>query len=107
MNKSNKFSPETRERAVRMVQEHRGEYPSLWAAVESMAPKIGCVPQTLLGWVKQAEVDVGARPGVSTSEAQRVKELEREVKELRRANEILKLASAFFAQAELDRRLKS
>ena len=90
-----------------MVQEHRGEYPSLWAAVESMAPKIGCVPQTLLGWVKQAEVDVGARPGVSTSEAQRVKELEREVKELRRANEILKLASAFFAQAELDRRLKS
>jgi len=107
MNKSNKFSPETRERAVRMVQEHRGEYPSLWAAVESMAPKIGCVPQTLLGWVKQAEVDVGARPGVSTTEAQRVKELEREVKELRRANEILKLASAFFAQAELDRRLKS
>jgi transposase len=90
-----------------MVQEHRGEYPSLWAAVESMAPKIGCVPQTLLGWVKQAEVDVGARPGVSTAEAQRVKELEREVKELRRANEILKLASAFFAQAELDRRLKS
>jgi len=90
-----------------MVQEHRGEYPSLWAAVESMAPKIGCVPQTLLGWVKQAEVDVGARPGVSTTEAQRVKELEREVKELRRANEILKLASAFFAQAELDRRLKS
>jgi len=92
---------------VRMVQEHRGEYPSLWAAVESMAPKIGCVPQTLLGWVKQAEVAVGARPGVSTTEAQRVKELEREVKELRRANEILKLASAFFAQAELDRRLKS
>jgi len=90
-----------------MVQEHRGEYPSLWAAVESMAPKIGCVPQTLLGWVKQAEVDVGARAGVSTAEAQRVKELEREVKELRRANEILKLASAFFAQAELDRRLKS
>ena len=107
MNKSNKFSPEARERAVRMVQEHRGEYPSLWAAVASMAPKIGCVPQTLLGWVKQAEVDVGARPGVSTTEAQRVKELEREVKELRRANEILKLASAFFAQAELDRRLKS
>ena len=107
MNKSNKFSPEARERAVRMVQEHRGEYPSLWAAVESMAPKIGCVPQTLLGWVKQAEVDVGARPGLSTAEAQRVKELEREVKELRRANEILKLASAFFAQAELDRRLKS
>ena len=107
MNKSKKFSPEVRERAVRLVQEHRGEYPSLWAAVESMAPKIGCVPQTLLGWVKQAEVDMGARPGVSTTDAQRVKELEREVKELRRANEILKLASAFFAQAELDRRLKS
>jgi transposase len=107
MKKSNKFSPEVRERAVRMVQEHRGEYPSLWSAIESIAPKIGCVPQTLLDWVKQAEIDAGARPGVSTTEAQRIKDLEREVKELRRANEILKLASAFFAQAELDRRLKS
>ena len=107
MNKSNKFSPEARERAVRMVQEHRGEYPSLWTAVESIAPKIGCVPQTLLDWVKRQEVDSGVREGVSTAEAQRVKELEREVKELRRANEILKVASAFFAQAELDRRLKS
>jgi transposase len=107
MNKSNKFSPEVRERAVRMVQEHRGEYPSLWAAVESIAPKIGCVPQTLLDWVKRQEVDTGVRDGVTTAEAQHVKELEREVKELRRANEILKLASAFFAQAELDRRLKS
>ena len=107
MNKSNKFSPEVRERAVRMVQEHRGEYPSLWAAVESIAPKIGCVPQTLLDWVKRYEVDSGVRDGVTTAEAQRVKELEREVKELRRANETLKLASAFFAQAELDRRLKS
>ena len=113
MNKSKKFSPEVRERAVRMVQEHRGEYPSLWAAIESIAPKIGCVPQTLLDWVKQSEVDTGARAGVSTAEAKRVKELEPEVKELepevkvlRRANEILKLASAFFAQAELDRRLK-
>ena len=106
MKKSNKFSPEIRERAVRIVQEHRGEYPSLWAAIESIAPKIGCVPQTLHEWVKQAEVDAGARPGVSTTEAQRIKDLEREVKELRRANEILKLASAFFAQAELDRRLK-
>ena len=96
MNKSNKFSPEVRERAVRMVQEHRGEYPSLWAAVESIAPKIGCVPQTLLGWVQRQEVDSGVREGVTTTEAQRVKELEREVKELRRANEILKLASAFF-----------
>ena len=107
MNKSTKFSPEVRERAVRMVQEHRGEYPSLWAAVESIAPKIGCVPQTLLTWVQRHEVDTGVRDGVTTAEAQRVKELEREVKELRRANEILKLASAFFAQAELDRRLKS
>ena len=106
MKKSNKFSPEVRERAVRLVQEHRGEYPSLWAAVESIAPKIGCVPQTLLEWVKRVEVDTGVRDGVTTAEAQRVKELERENRELRRANEILKLASAFFAQAELDRRLK-
>ena len=97
MKKSNKFSPEVRVRAVRMVQEHRGEYPSLWAAVESIAPKIGCVPQTLLEWVKRLEVDTGLRDGVTTAEAQRVKELEREVKELRRANEILKLASAFCA----------
>jgi transposase len=107
MKKSNKFSPEVRERAVRMVQEHRGEYPSLWAAVQSIAPKMGCVPQTLLTWVQRHEIDTGVRDGVTTAEAQRVKELERENKELRRANEILKLASAFFAQAELDRRLKS
>ncbi|VTY38392.1 Insertion element IS6110 uncharacterized 12.0 kDa protein [Xylophilus ampelinus] len=107
MNKTNKFSPEVCDRAVRMVQEHRGEYSSLWAAVQSIAPKIGCVPQTLLDWIKRAEVDAGVREGITTSEAQRVKELEREVKELRRANEILKLASAFFAQAELDRRIKS
>ena len=107
MNKSNKFSPEVRERAVRMVQEHRGEYPSLWAAVESIAPKIGCVPQTLLEWVKRVEVDAGMRPGTTTAEAQRIKDLERENKELRRANDILRTASAFFAQAELDRKLKS
>ena len=106
MKKSNKFSPEVRERAVRLVQDHRGEYPSLWAAIESIAPKIGCVPQTLNEWVKRVEVDTGLRDGVTTAEAQRVKDLERENKELRRANEILKLASAFFAQAELDRRLK-
>ena len=106
MNKTRKFSPEVSERAVRMVQEQRGQYSSLWSAVESIAPKIGCVPPTLLDWVKQAEVDSGARTGLSTAEAQRIKDLEREVKELRRANEILKLASAFFAQAELDRRLK-
>ena len=71
MNKSNKFSPEVRERAVRMVQEHRGEYPSLWAAVESIAPKIGCVPQTLLGWVLRQEVDTGVRGGVTAAEAPR------------------------------------
>ena len=107
MNKSNKFSPEVRERAVRLVQEHRGEYTSLWAAVESIAPKIGCVPQTLLEWVKRAEVDAGTRPGTTTAEAQRIKDLELENKELRRANDILRTASAFFAQAELDRKLKS
>ena len=106
MNKSNKFSPEVRERAVRLVQEHRGEYPLLWAAIESIAPKIGCVPQTLNEWVKCDEVDTGARAGTITSEHERVKALEREVKELRRANEILKTTSAFFAQAELDRQLK-
>ena len=96
--KSNKFSPEVRERAVRMVREHRGE---------SIAPKIGCVPQTLNEWVKRDQVDTGVRDGITTTEMQRLKELERENKELRKANEILKLASAFFAQAELDRRLKS
>jgi transposase-like protein len=105
--KSNRFSPEMRERAVRMVQEHRGEYPSLWAAIESIAPKIGCVPQTLNEWVRRAEVDSGMRDGVTSDEREQLKALQREVKELRRANEILKTASAFFAQAELDRRLKS
>jgi transposase len=103
----NKFSPEVRERAVRMVREHRGEYPSLWAAIESIAPKIGCVPQTLNEWVKRDQIDTGVRDGITTSEREQMKALEREVKELRKANEILKLASAFFAQAELDRRLKS
>jgi transposase-like protein len=107
MTKANKFSPEVRERAVRMVLEHRGQYPSLWAAIESIAPKIGCVPQTLNEWVKRHQIDTGAKDGVTTSDLQRLKELERENKELRKANEILKLASAFFAQAELDRRLKS
>ena len=107
MNTSKKFSPEIRERAVRLVQEHRGEYSSMWAAVESIAGKIGCAPQTLLGWVQRHEIDAGMRDGVTTADKQRVKDLERENKELRRANEILKLASAFFAQAELDRRLKS
>ena len=90
-----------------MVQEHRGEYPSLWAAIESISAKIGCVPQTLNEWVKKSEINSGTREGVTSDERERVKALEREVKELRRANEILKLASAFFAQAELDRKLKS
>jgi transposase-like protein len=107
MKKSNKYSSEVRERAVRLVLEHRGEYPSLWSAIESIAPKIGCVPQTLHEWVRKHEIDSGMRDGITTAEHERVKALEREVKELRRANEILKLASAFFAQAELDRRLKS
>ena len=106
MKKQNRFSPEVRERAVRLVLEHRGEYPSLWATIESIAPKIGCVPQTLNEWVRKHEVDTGTRNGVTCAERERVKELERENRELRRANEILKLASAFFAQAELDRRLK-
>ena len=107
MRKSTKFSPEIRERAVRMVQEHRGEYPSLWAAIESISAKIGCVPQTLNEWVKKSEIESGARDGVTSEARERIKALERENKELRRANEILKLASAFFAQAELDRKLKS
>ena len=81
MSKSPKFSPEVRERAVRMVQEHRADYTSLWAAIESIAPKIGCVPQTLNDWVKKAEVDSGQRPGTTTSEAQRIKELEVQLKQ--------------------------
>lgn len=107
MKKSNMFSPEVRERGVRMVLEHRSEYPSLWAAIESIAPKIGCDPQTLNDWVHQREVETGQRDGVTAFERERLKEQEREVKEPRKANEILKLDSASFAQAELDRRHKS
>ena len=105
MSKNNKFSPEVRERAVRLVQEHRDEYRSLWAAIESIAPKIGCTPTTLLAWIKRSEVDSGIRAGVTTEERERLKALEKENRELRRANEILKSASAFFAQAALDREL--
>jgi len=105
--KPSKFSPEVRERAVRLVREQRSEHPSLWAAVESIAAMIGCTPQTPHEWVKREQIDQGERAGVSTDERERLNALERENKELRRANEILKLASAFFAQAELDRRLKS
>ncbi|MCX5567561.1 MULTISPECIES: IS3 family transposase [Alcaligenes] len=96
MSKNNKFSPEVRERAVRMVQEHRDEYRSQWAAVQSIAPKIGCSGHTLLQWVQRAEVEAGTRPGLPQAEQERIKALEREVKELRRANEILKSASGFF-----------
>jgi len=106
MRKSPKFSPEVVERAVRMVFDAKEQYPSQWAAIESIAGKIGCTAETLRRWVRQGERDGGVREGRTTAEQQRVKELEREVRELRRANEILKLASAFFAQAELDRRLK-
>ncbi len=107
MRKSPKFSPEVVERAVRMVFDAKDQYPSQWAAIESISAKIGCTAETLRRWVRQGERDGGAVEGPTTAEQQRVKELEREVRELRRANEILKLASAFFAQAELDRRLKS
>jgi transposase len=95
-----------KERAVRLVQEHKLEYDSEWAAMESIASKIGCTTETLRKWVRGAEVDAGERAGVRTDERERLKALERENRELRRANEILKTASAFFAQAELDRRLK-
>ena len=101
-----RFSPEVRERAVRMVLEHQGEHDSQWAAIVSIAEKIGCSAETLRHWVRQAERDQGRRPGLTTDERQRLKELERENFELRRANEILKKASAYFAQAELDRRSK-
>lgn len=107
MKTSNKrYSPEVRERSVRLVLEHQHEHASQWAAIESVAGKIGCAPQTLCAWVRQAERDTGKRDGVSTADKQQVKDLEREVKELRRANEILRKASAFFVQAELDRRHK-
>jgi len=107
MRKSPKYSPEVTERAVRMVFEAKDQYESQWAAIESIAAKIGCTGETLRRWVRQAERDQGLREGATTDEQRRVKELEREVRELRKANEILKLASAFFAQAELDRRTKS
>jgi transposase-like protein len=107
MKRASKYSPEVIERAVRMVAEAGSQYESQWAAITSVAAKIGCTAETLRRWVRQHERDTGQREGTSTSEQERVKALEREVRELRKANEILRLASAFFAQAELDRRFKS
>ena len=106
MSKSNRYSPEVRERAVRMLFEHEKEYESRWSATVSIAGKIGCTPETLRTWAKRKEIDSGHRDGVTSDDRTRLKALEKENKELRRANEILKTASAFFAQAELDRKLK-
>ena len=103
MARPSRYSPEVRERAVRMVFEHTCEHASQWAAILSIASKIGCTPETLRQWVRQTEIDTGRRGGLTTVEQARIKELERENRELRRANEILRKASAFFAQAELDR----
>jgi transposase-like protein len=100
------YSPEVRERAVRMVFEHAREHASQWAAIGSIAAKIGCTAQTLHNWVAQAERDQGLRGGATSEERERIKALERENRELRQANEILRKASAYFAQAELDRRSK-
>jgi transposase len=103
---TNKFSPEVRSRAVRLVFDHERDHPSRWAAISSIAAKIGCTPQTLNEWVKRAEIETGKRAGVPADTAERLKALERENRELRQANEILRKASAYFAQAELDRRFK-
>ena len=106
MRRSSRFSPEVRDRAVRMVIDHASEYESEWSAVESIAKKIGCSAETLRKWVRRSEIDQGKREGLTTDERARLKKLERENLELRRANEILRKASAYFAQAELDRQRK-
>jgi transposase len=103
MAKRSRYSPEVRERAVRMVRDHESDHGSQWAAICSIAEKIGCTAETLRKWVRQVERDEGLRPGLTTDEREHLKELERENRELRRANEILRKASAYFAQAELDR----
>ncbi len=104
MARTKKYPQEVRERAVRMVFDHAAQYASQWEAMRSIAAKVGCSPETLRLWVRRAEVDSGRRGGLTSEERARTKELEREVRELRRANEILRKASAYFAQAELDRR---
>ena len=106
MNRSTRYSPEVRERAVRLVFEHQGEHASQWAAIGSIASKIGCTPETLRKWVRRAERDQGLRSGLTSPDREHLKALERENRELKRANEILRKASAYFAQAELDRRVK-
>ena len=106
MGRPSRYSPELRERAVRLVHEQAVAHPSQWAAIQSIAGKMGCTGETLRKWVRQAERDGGQRGGLTTDERQRLRELEREVRELKRANEILRKASAYFAQAELDRRGK-
>ena len=106
MTKQTRYSPELRERAVRMLLDQQGEYDSQWAAMSSIAAKVGCTAETLRKWVRQAEKDLGVRDGVTSDERDRLKQLERENRELKRANEILRKASAYFAQAELDRRPK-
>ena len=106
MNTSTRYAPEVRERAVRMVFEHQAEHESQWAAMASIAREIGCTAETLRKWVRQAERDQGKRAGLTSAERERLKALENENRELKRANEILRKASAFFAQAELDRRAK-
>ena len=107
MKQRNSYSPELRERAVRLVLDQQGEHDSQWAAIISVSSKIGCSAETLRKWVRQAERDLGRRAGLTSTERERLKALERENRELRRANEILRKASAYFAQAELDRRPKS
>ncbi len=106
MGRRGKYPAEVRERAVRLVMEQKGQHGSEWEAIGSIAGKLGCTAETLRLWVRQAERDAGARPGLTTSERERLTELERENRELKRANEILRKASAYFAQAELDRRPK-